>query len=101
MNILDIAPDPHEIWPRIERIGGRVHPPQEIDTLVPDTMVTDTLPPDSLPGDTLRSAQGLVNGVSTGGDDTSILLWSIVIVLFSLLICLYFVYAYRQRQIKV
>ena len=31
-----------------------------------------------------------------GGDDSSVLLWAIVAVLFALAICLYFVYTYRR-----
>lgn len=47
--------------------------------------------------DTTAQLQDYVVGGNTGSDDNAMLLWSIIVVLAALLLCLWFAYTYRQR----
>lgn len=51
--------------------------------------------------DTVTNGEAIIGGVSTGGDDNTMLLLSIAVVFVALLMCLYFVYLYRQRSYKL
>lgn len=49
--------------------------------------------------DSVNSSQlapSLLDQIGGGGDDSSILLWAIVAVIFALAACLYFVFSYRR-----
>ena len=101
-HILDVIPEGHYIRPRHHKHYNIQDIKIQVDSFDSSTQATDTLRPDtlgvdSLVNDTVNSAQGLVGGAGTG-DDASMLLWSMVTVLFALTICLYFVYAYRHRR---
>lgn len=51
--------------------------------------------------DTVTNGEAIIGGVSTGGDDNTMLLLSIAVVFVALAMCLYFVYLYRQRSYKL
>ena len=49
--------------------------------------------------DSVSSANVIPGNGSAGGDDMSMLIWSIIIVLAVLAMCLYFVYSYRKQRL--
>ncbi len=69
-----------------------------IDTIKPQE-ITDTVAVDDTVTDTISSAQAMAANAGTGGDDNTILMWSIFAVLFALAMCLYFVYKYRKHTL--
>ena len=77
----------------------------KFDTIIeqPKKVITDTIQcakdslNDSISVDSVSSAN-VVPGASAG-DDMSMLMWSIFVVLAVLAMCLYFVYSYRKRQL--
>ena len=48
--------------------------------------------------DSVSSANVIPGNGSVGGDDMSMLMWAIIIVLAVLAMCLYFVYSYRKHH---
>ena len=78
----------------------------KFDTIIeqPKKVISDTIQcakdslNDSISVDSVSSAN-VVPGASSGGDDMSMLMWSIFVVLAVLAMCLYFVYSYRKRQL--
>ena len=97
MNIpfLDIA---YPGRPRHPRIPRRV-----IDTIeqvkkeVTDTAVQVKDSVERTVQDTTAQLQDFVAGGNVGSDDNTTLLWSLIVVLAALLLCLWFAYTYRKR----
>ena len=47
--------------------------------------------------DSVAQLQDFVTGGNSGSDDNTMLLWAIIVVFATLLLCLWFAYSYRQR----
>lgn len=103
--LLDIAPVyPGRRLPRIRR--------QEVEHIIeqPRKLIKDSVEnvKDSL-NDSIQCVKDSVDSVSsanviptngnTGGDDMTMLMWSIIVVLAVLAMCLYFVYSYRKHHL--
>jgi hypothetical protein len=91
MHLLDVAPiggghyHHHHIRQVIEK------PKEVIDTLQNSTVCPDSTANDSI-------SQSVVNGISGSSDDASMMMWSIVVVLFALALCLLFIINYRRAH---
>lgn len=100
MQLLDIIVPGEDYRPR-PYIGEPIQtePVNAVDTITSNTVPVDSLSPDTLATDTVNTLQGMVNGAGTGGDDSSMLLWTAFVVLGALALCFYFAYIYRRKLI--
>lgn len=92
--LLDIIVPGHPYRPRVIRPII-----EKIDTL--KELKADSVKVPEQVTDTVTNGEAIIGGVSTGGDDNTMLLLSIGVVLVALLMCLYFLYLYRQRSYKL
>lgn len=99
MQLLDVIVPGEPYRPHKNMIGlvKETEPVNAVDTLTNNAIPTDSMSSDTLATDTVNTLQGMVNGAGTGGDDSSMLLWTALVVLGALALCLYFVYTYRRR----
>ena len=99
MQLLDVISPGQPYRPHKHLIGivKEAEPVNAVDTITNNTVPTDSLTPDTLATDTVNTLQGMVNGAGTGGDDSSMLLWTAFVVLGALALCFYFAYTYRRR----
>ncbi len=93
INLLDIAPIDGHI--RRPRIFPKIKVDADTIGSVPDTVVTNSS--DTVVTDTINSGLGILPNTGSGSDDSTILIWALVVVFFALLACLYFVFSYRRR----
>ena len=86
------------------------HKPRIIDPVVQKVVVKDVPADtadvhnqvaDTLAADTVTNNDAFIGNIGAGGDDNTMLMWSLVVVLFALAMCLYFVYIYRQRSYRL
>lgn len=75
-------------------------PVNAVDTFTNHIVPTDSLSPDTLATDSVNTLQSMVNGAGTGGDDSSMLLWTALVVLGALALCFYFAYTYRKLEVR-
>ena len=70
-------------------------PVNAVDTITSHIVQPDSLSPDTLATDTVNTLQSMVGGAGSSGDNSSMLLWTALIVLGALALCFYFAYTYR------
>lgn len=112
LRLLDIAPIDGPYRPRRrfwdDSIRTRIH---RLDTA---TVKTDTVDSTAVPSelidstasqpdviDTLNNSQNIIgSSIGSNNDDSSMLLWAILVVLAALSLCLYMIYVYRRRLVR-
>ena len=101
MQLLDVIVPGEPYHPHKHFIGvvKETEPVNAVDTFTNNTIPTDSVSPDTLATDTVNTLQGMVNGAGTGtgGDDSSMLLWTAIVVVGALALCFYFAYTYRRK----
>lgn len=99
MQLLDIIVPGQEYRPNRPYIGRPIQtePVNAVDTITNNTVPVDSVSPDTLATDTVNTLQSMVNGAGTGSDDSSMLLWTAIVVLGALALCFYFAYTYRRK----
>jgi hypothetical protein len=95
MQILDVIVPGRDF--QLPHIGTPIEtePVNAIDTATNHILPVDSLSPDTLANDTVNTLQSMVNGAGTSGDNSSMLLWTALVVLGALAMCFYFAYTYR------
>lgn len=111
LRLLDIAPinGPYRprrrfwmdsIQPKIQRMDTAAVKTDTVDsTAVPSELLDSAASqPDVI--DTLNNSQNIIgSGIGSNNDDSSMLLWAILVVLAALSLCLYMIYVYRRRLV--
>ena len=84
MQILDVIVPGRDF--QLPHIGTPIEtePVNAIDTATNHILPVDSLSPDTLANDTVSTLQSMVNGAGTSGDDSSMLLWTALVVLGAL-----------------
>lgn len=112
LRLLDIAPIDGPYRPR-RRFWGDTIPPKihRMDTAAvkTDTVDTTAVPSELLDStvsqpdviDTINNSQNIFgSSIGSNNDDSSMLLWAILVVLAAISLCLYMIYVYRRRLVR-